>query len=120
GGRIVAVACQSVKVSLGGFVCPHTPGDGAAIGLWTPSCFYGYGRVIGGKLREIYIQNQENVKHRRRQTKCENAGVQALYLSVRYGGFAAGFECILPSIERLTPCTGAKRSVVFLSLEALC
>jgi len=24
GGRVVAVACQGVKVSLGGFVCPHT------------------------------------------------------------------------------------------------
>ena len=29
-------------------------------GLWAPSCFHGYGQVIDGRLRERYIQNQEN------------------------------------------------------------
>jgi len=48
---------------------------------------------------KVEIQNQKNAKHSRWQTKCENAGVQALYLSAMYGGFAAGIECLLPSIE---------------------
>ena len=50
GGRVVAVACQGVQVLLGGFVCPHTSMDGAAIGLWAPSSFYDYGPVMGGRL----------------------------------------------------------------------
>jgi len=32
GGRVVAVACQSVKVPLGGFVCHATEWIGAACG----------------------------------------------------------------------------------------
>ena len=44
---------------------------------------------------ERYIQDQESAKHRRRQTECENAGVQALELSVGYGELGRCRECML-------------------------
>ena len=38
---------------VGDFVCHATERIGAAIGLWAPSCFHGYGQVMGGRLREM-------------------------------------------------------------------
>ncbi|MBE9483835.1 MAG: hypothetical protein IMY74_03255 [Bacteroidetes bacterium] len=59
GGQVIAVACQGLKCRSVALRVPTPLRDGAAIGLWAPSSFHGYGQIMGGRLRERCIQNQE-------------------------------------------------------------